>query len=116
MTMWLGLLAWLLLAIIPTVSRGLASVAWPAPATECAMHASAEHAMPHGKPMAAMSLDDCGYCSLLCDSPGMTGVVTLVIAPWLPMVPAMAFGRMERAGSAYQGAQSRGPPLAWSFR
>ncbi|HEX7814188.1 DUF2946 domain-containing protein [Dyella sp.] len=103
---WLGLWAILLLSAAPTVSRVLAAA--DAMPDGCAQHGAHMHpAARH-----PMLLDDCGYCSLMCDSPGLAGAAVL----WLPMSAIMPAPRRAHVALALEVAahrpKARGPPIA----
>jgi hypothetical protein len=116
-TGWLAILAMLLLALVPTVSRVVGLHA-PAHHHQVSQDGHAGHAAHHG----GSGIDDggdggdcwntCGYCDFLAHAPAM-GTLAHAIAlqavhPSIPSPPPL---RQPRLAIVFPAAQPRGPPV-----
>jgi len=129
MVAWLAIAAMGLLALVPTVSRVLASpttaaimamdMAMPMPGdaakasdADCPTHhAGHEHRQAPPDAGQPQSMDACGYCSLMSHSPALMASA-LVLPPALPVVsPSILHVVPDAPSAAPLVTHSRGPPL-----
>jgi hypothetical protein len=127
MVAWLVIAAMGLLALVPTVSRVLASpttaaimamdMAMPMDAAkasdaDCPTHlAGHDHRQAPPDAGQPLSMDACGYCSLMSHSPALLASA-LVLPPALPIVsPSIAHVVPDASSAAPLVTHSRGPPL-----
>lgn len=115
---WLGLVAILLLSIVPTISQVVASLAIRSDNASTSQHHVAHEASQHdhaGEPCPDGKRGDhwqkCGYCDFLAHTPALGHVAYCPqFCVSLPPVLVSA-GTPQRARSAYfLAAQPRGPP------
>ena len=113
---WLAILAMLLLALMPTVSR-VVGLHEPAHRHEASQGAHAGHAGHHVMPGA--DNDDgsdcwskCGYCDFLAHAPALGALAHPVALQALhPSIQVPLTLRQPRLAIAFPAAQPRGPPV-----
>jgi hypothetical protein len=110
---WLAILAMLLLALVPTVSRVVGQHA-PAHHHEVSQGGHAGHAGHHGGASndGGDCWSQCGYCDFLAHAPVLGALAhALVLAAVHPSIPAPPPLRQPRLAIAFPTAQPRGPPV-----
>ena len=105
---WLALFALGLILFVPTISRTLASAS-ATTGMNCSMHGGTPH---HShSPATPLTLDACGYCTLMCHSPALTMGVTLTVPVLLVAPLAIRGSRQDTPLGVLLEQRSRGPPL-----
>jgi len=110
---WLAILAMLLLALMPTVSR-VVGVHAPAHHHEVSQGGHAGHAAHHGAPSRADEdcWSACGYCDFLAHAPALGALAHALALPAVhPSIPVPAPLRQPRLVVKFSTAQPRGPPV-----
>ncbi|MFO1329700.1 MAG: DUF2946 family protein [Rubrivivax sp.] len=115
-TAWIALLAMLAFALLPTVSRALASAGGPAWAEVCTPQGARWAPLDDGDGApqpTLLSLDHCALCALATDGAAAPPPAAPVLA--LPLRSAEApplFLHAARTLPVWRSAQPRGPPVS----
>jgi hypothetical protein len=113
----LGLLAILLMALVPAFSHALAATedahdGHEQGITHCSMPSMQHQQAPHDT---HIHLDACGYCSLLAHMPAIVAIPPAVAPVRLPAVrPVATRADSVRVAEPMPGGQARAPPPLFS--
>jgi hypothetical protein len=116
----LGLLAILLMALVPAFSHALAATEdahdeHEQGITHCSMPSMQHQQAPHDSHDTHIHLDACGYCSLLAHMPAIVAFPPAVAPVRPPAVrPVATRADSVRAAEPMPGGQARAPPPLFS--